>query len=583
MPRPRRSVPAEPDEPPTPANSVVASAATLTKRPTMRPKNIGQEWQAQAWYYFDTVGELRFGVGWVGNALSRCTLGVVEDQPDGEPLTLDDGPAIETLDQLYGGEAGQSQMLAAFGLHLSVPGECYLIGEPDDEGGGDRWMIAAADEMSQRGSTWYLDRGNGKRPLADDALIIRVWRPHPRRWIHADSSVRAVLPVLREIEQLTKHVSATVDSRLAGAGVFAVPSEMTFASPVGDESTEGGNDPTVIDPFLRTLTEAMVTPIEDRANASAVVPIVVKAPGALLASMQHITFSTPLDANALALRTEAIRRLALGLDIPVEVVLGQGDSNHWSAWQIEESALKVHIEPLLELICAALTEEFLRPALTATGYDGDVNALHVVADTSDLRLRPDHSSQAMDLYDRLELDGEALRRETGFDEEDAPDDREVAAMLLRRLALGTSTPEATIAAVQALGVDLYPAPSDSPELPAPAEQPVVTPPPVENRRPVPEQDAASAMLAAGEVLVLRALERANNRLNRRGKTRRPFTKEACDLALADAWDHAPRVAHLLGVDPDWFTDELDRYTRALLTEGTDHTPTVLARVLGHAS
>lgn len=578
MPRPPRRTAPEPQAESSPqANSVIASAATLAKRPAVvrRGLKAGSEWQQQAWYYFDTIGELRFGVNWVANALSRVTLGVVRDIEDGEQETVTEGLAADALDSLCGGEDGQSQMLSAFGLHLSVPGEAYLIGEPppDDETGEDRWLVAAKDEITERGKRWWIDRGDGKREIADDSLIIRIWRPHPRQWVQADSSVRAVLPVLREIEQLTKHVAASVDSRLAGAGIFMVPSEMTFTSPSG-EGTEEGVDG---DPFMAQLTEAMVTPIEDRGSASAVVPVVVKAPGALIGEAKHITFSTPLDENALTLRVEALRRLALGLDIPPEVVLGQGDSNHWSAWQIEESALKVHIEPLLELICTALTEEFLRPALTAQGEE-DVDRLHVVADTSALRLRPDHSSQAMELYDRLELSGDGLRRETGFEDEDAPDEEEIVGILLRKIALSAATPEAAAAAAEALGVALQGPPA--PEVaPTPVETPPAPEPPaIETRRPIPEQRAAS-LLAAGEVMVLRAVERANNRLNRRGKTRRPFTHDECDLGLADAWDHVPRVAELLAVDPDWLVTELDRYTRGLLTTGAEHTPPVLARCL----
>jgi len=571
-------------------NSIIASAATLSQRTGIKPKNVAQEWQPLAWYYYDTIGELRYGVNWVANALSRVTLHIKQDLPDGAEEQLEEGAPVDALEALYGGEAGQSQMMATLGTHLSVPGECYLIGEPglEDEDGqattNDTWLVASTEEVSEQAGVWKIDRGDGRRPLAEEALIIRIWRHHPRQWVLADSSVRAVLPVLREIEALTKHVGASVDSRLAGAGIFLVPSEMTFSAP---PTTALGpvpdvEDPTEVldpnsDPFLVALTEAMLMPIEDRGNAAAVVPIVIRAPGALLGDAKHITFSTPLDAHAQELRTEAIRRLALGLDLPPEVVLGQSDSNHWSAWQIEEAALKVHIEPLCELICAALTEQYLRPALKADPtYAGDVDRLHVVASTEDLRLRPDHSTQAIELYDRIELSGEALRRETGFDPEDAPDESDIKNVLLRKMAMGVTTGDMTAAAMAALGVSLQPQASEVVPTTSPGTEPATPAEPEPTERAIPQ---AAALLACGEVLVLRALERANNRLNRRGQRRRPITAEACDLALLDAWDHAPRVAAVLDVEEGWFVSELDRYTRALLTEGADHTPRLLARCL----
>jgi len=273
------------------------------------------------------------------------------------------------------------------------------------------------------------------------------------------------------------------------------------------------------------------------------------------------------------------------MDLPPEVLLGQADSNHWSAWQIEESALKVHIEPACELITDALTRKFLQPAMQAMGTE-DWAAYFVGFDTSDLRLRPDHSADAIQLYDRLELSGEAARRETGFEESDAPDDDEVQTILLRKTAMGGGTPEMTSAALEKLGVDLFgTAPPEQVEAPAlqPSRVPSGTPPPPlppapEVDRGIPEQ-AASALLAAAEVSVLRAVERARNRLRHRSKQPRPCEPDKLDLVLADAWEHIPRVAHLCGRDPVALTATLDRYTRALLTEGIEHEPEVLRRVL----
>lgn len=563
-------------------NSLIASAATLTAGYSRinRPRQGTTDWQNAAWHFHDTVGELRFGAHWMGNVLSRVRLRVMRTMPGtGGDEEVNDGPAAEAMEALYGGVSGQGQMLHDLGIHLFVPGEAYLIGEPppeDDVNGDDTWGIYSTEEVKERGGVWIVDRGDGERELDPEALIIRIWNSHPRAWVEADSPVRAVLPVLREIEALTKHVGASVDSRLAGAGILMLPSEMTFGSP----STDGAvpEDPAE-DEFLQALTEAMVTPISDRESAAAVVPIVVRAPGALLGNARHITFATPLDANAQALRTEAIRRLALGLDMPPEVLLGVSDANHWGAWQISEDALRSHVEPKVAMICHALTERYLRPVLEGAGLEPEDYWLE--GDTSELRTRPNRTAEAQALYDRLELSGETLRRETGFDEGDAPSPEDLRAVLLRKIALGSTTPRAAADAARALGVTVTPPAAATPAAEdAPAALPAPTAPTTvpENRTnpPSPEQAAA---LAAGELLVLRAVERANNKVNRRGKQRRPFSVTECDTALADAWTYAPRVADLLGWDEITLVDRLDRYTRALLTEGVDHQPEVLARLL----
>ena len=49
-------------------------------------------------------------------------------------------------------------------------------------------------------------------------------------------------------------------------------------------------------------------------------------------------------------------------------------------------------------------------------------------DPSEIVQRPDKSDDAVLLYDRMELNGSALRRETGFSEADAPTESELDEM-----------------------------------------------------------------------------------------------------------------------------------------------------------
>jgi len=531
-----------------------------------------EAWQREVWRFYDTIGELRFAANWLGNALSRAVLTV---QKDG--VLQSQGVAVDAINSLFGGATGQSQMLSAFAILLTIPGEGYLVGETvEDE---DVWEVLAADEIQRKGDDgWQIDRGDGKkRDLDNDALVVRLWRSHPRRWAEADSPSRACIPILSEIENLSKHVAAVTDSRLAGAGILLLPSEMSFNSPANDE--EGQVD-TNGDAFFATLTEAMVTPIQDRESAAAVVPIVIRAPGAVLSNAQHLKFSTPFDEQTQALRSEAIRRLALGMDLPPEILLGTAGVNHWGAWQVDEAAIKMHVEPLLELIVDALTRWFLYPILDGAGVE--TSGWRIGYDTSDLRLRPNRATQALELYDRLELNSEALRRETGFEEGDRPNAVELKAILLKKIAIGVSTSDLTVAALHDLGLPLIPLQSQievdgvlprGPQ-PDPNEQPVVA---EETKRVVPVAAGLDpSSLMACELLVMRALERATNRISKRGRDRSALSNGQCDDVLADAWHAVPRVAAAIGVDADWLAGRLDNYTRLLLTSAAEHDPDLLA-------
>lgn len=383
----------------------------------------GRSWQTEAWDLYDETPELYYGILWRAAALSRVRLVAARQQPGGvEPEVLDSGPAADLVAEFAGGIGAQPDFLARAGAQISVAGESYLVGRDGED--GPTIAPYSSEELKRTGAGgWWLDEGYGlPTALSKDDVVVRAWTPHPRRMQWPNSAVRSLLPVLRELRALTMHVSAQVDSRLAGAGLLLLPAGMTFPSPPGADANEGE------DPFVRALIDAMRTPIRDRDVASAIVPLVAKVPDEVVGKSQYLSFSSQLDLTAKELRDEAIRRVALGLDLPPEMILGVGaNASSWSSWQIAEDAVRLSVVPLALVICHALTVGFLRPQLD----DPDVLVWY---DTTALDLRPDRSKDALNLYDRMEITGEALRAASGFNETDKPDD----AQLKRMIALALS-------------------------------------------------------------------------------------------------------------------------------------------------
>lgn len=591
MPRPRKG--------PQP-NAVIASAAKVVagRRKNRPQQQGGGGWQAEVWTMLDTVGELEFYRSWKANALSRVTLSVVEvvtaddgsttEVPVTRASTGDGAVAWAAMQALFGGDAGQSEMLAAMESHIALPGETWLCGlvEPPDDPSIDQWRVLSASEVVEQGKRWQIDRGDGEPETydAEEVFLIRIWNPHPRKWVEAHSSVRSALPILRELVGLSKSTAASIDSRLAGAGILALPSEITFSSPAAPDADD--EDPTV-DPFFAALTEAMVTAIEDRADPSAVVPLVIKAPAEHLDKIQHITFATDFSKQAKELRAEAIQRLAASLDVPAEVLTGMADVNHWTGWLLDENAIKMHIEPDAGVITHGLTTRYLWPCLqgTAEALDPALRRFKIKADTSALRQRPNHSAEAQALHGNLTITDAALARETGFEGEDLlshPQNvDEFKRRLLMKAAQGIQTADVTVAALHELGVSITPAPSevaDTGETPTgpPAVETPAPPPAIEAPRDIPSQDQAAALLAAAEVMVLRAVERGWNRAGKRGRVRHPVPAQNLDAALSGCWDQVRRVAALLAVDEQRLQHTLDTYARTLLTTGAEHQPQVLA-------
>ena len=570
MPRRRSTAPV------IPTSALVASSTRYPGK-SARIYQPRQDWQRECYRHYAICGEARFAARFFGNACSRAVLstatvvnGVVTEAPT--------GPAADSLTALFNGQDGQTQMLDAIGLHLTVAGECYLVGRQVE--GADVWEVVSCIEMVVQGTSWSIQYGDGMPPvmLTDDDVVIRIWLPNPARRVEADSAFRSLLPILGEIEWLTRHVFAQITSRLAGAGILLMPQGMTFPPPPTQDGVAvvTTND---ADAFMLTLADAMMTPVQDPSSPAAMVPIVVTAPDEAIDKPRLLTFWSELDEASMALRSEAIRRFALGMDLPPEQVLGMSSNSgtgggtstgvsHWGAWQIEESTIKMHVEPMLDVIVNALTMGYLRPGL------GDSDLAIVTYDTSRLRLRPDRSKEAFELFDRGLLSVEALLRENGFDKDDLPDEAAFKRWLLVKVASGSATPEQVQMALAALGVDLGTLVDNANPREARPE-PSLEDHPTRPRTPA----ERSALLAASEALVFRALERAGNRL--RQSTSKPpgvpayethcyvRANGAADRLLEDAWSCAPMV--LAGIaDFETVVPVLNSYCQALLTEQSPH-------------
>ena len=430
---------------PTPLTSLVASARRISSEQLEgRSFNTSQDWQQDAWEMFDLVGEHRYLTTTLAGRLSQARLYVGRrpqvETDDPEPANE---PEVQAILEAFGKtSAGRSQLMKRMAVNLSVTGDGWFVGIPpmilpaserphnidrilggtslDDTDPADlEWRMLSVSEVSSRGTNIELSFGAGREEKVecspDDIYLVRVWNPHPRRWWEADSPTRASLPVLRELVGLTMKIAAQVDSRLAGAGVFIVPQSAKTAllNQLGmDADTEE-------DPFTEAMMEAMLTPIQDRASASAVVPLVFTVPDEAADKFRHITFDRPMDTEDRPLREEAIRRLALSQDAPPEVLLGTAGMNHWGGWLVKEDVVSTHIEPPLSLVCDALTTQYLWPVLEEMGYD-DFEEYVIWYDVSHLITRPNHSSNALVLHERGVIGDATLRFASGFDEIDAP-------------------------------------------------------------------------------------------------------------------------------------------------------------------
>ena len=413
---------------PTPAPNALTAAAAPVASPRSSLIRNTDGWQEEVWNFHDTLGEFRYATDWEAKRLSRVRLYAAKLEPDAdEPVRAKVGTGVDLMTAFAGGPGGQAQIMSGLATQLRVPGEGYLIVE--SVGGIEQWSVRSIDEVRVARRRYEVideyspQSGNNWRPLALDSMApIRVWRPNKRYHHLADSPTRAARSTMRELELVNRHIIAQYLSRLASAGVVLFPNEVTF--PVKEEFADAP------DPFVAEWIEIASEAIRTPGTAAGIVPLPMKMPGEWIDKVKHVDFTLKIDERIIEKRDSAIKRLASQLNVPPEVLLGVSDLNHWNAWISDETSLKVDVAPDAELICQAITTGYLQPRLKASGVE-DFAQWVVWYDMSELTLRPDRSADAIQLYDRMEINGKALRRETGFAESDKPNSEELKEQGLR--------------------------------------------------------------------------------------------------------------------------------------------------------
>lgn len=434
------------------ARVIVASARRVDLSNKREVRALGknhQEWQADAWLVFHSMGKVKYADRFLANTCARLRwYAAVRGDADQPPIPVADADlspatvaaAEDVVARLALANGGHGGLMKSLVLNLEVAGELYVIGYPDrdavlgddnqviKEAEAERWEVRSVLEVVLGGDKVKIRRRPDGQPeaLPDDVMFVRIWEPDPSWHDLPDSALRSVLSDADEYLIMARQIRALGRSRMT-AGVFTVPTELSFgpADPTQSEDE---------DPLSQVLMDTFLNPIADESDPSAVVPTILRGKAEFLDEkyLRHITFTREADRLFVELRKETQRNVVDGLNLPSEMVNGMSELSGLGggnvAAMIDASTFSAHVEPRAIGIFDALTGDVMRPMMRL--YPGvvpdEVERVFLWYDESEVVTQPDRSEAANDAHDRGTISDDAYRKARGFNDEDAPEPDEMA-------------------------------------------------------------------------------------------------------------------------------------------------------------
>jgi len=586
--------------------ALVASAVALSPKQQKEIRKHEEPWQIELWDMYDQVGEFRFVCDWRAGMASMSEISMNTRGADGLMAPADDNdPRKQFLDEIITSCGGMSTFLHDFALPLVVVSQTYLLAQdvigPFGNVTGYKWRFVHAFEIKDNGGerqVWNPESGEYETVGANSQMF-RIWDKSPTDSAKASSPNRASLPILREIDHISRHIALANDSRIASNGMTLIPSEVSLSASTTLAPAPDDQPTSEIDQFMSTLWAGMQAQLADRDSPGALMPLPVQVPNDYIPNFgKHVTFETPFDAAVKDTRDAAIKRLAISQTVPPEIMLGMADVNHWSSWQRSEEAVRTGVSPTLDTMCNALQYQVLAVICEAAKDQGIVipdNDFEIVHNDDRLIQRPNNGPQAITLRAAGLLNGKATLEANGFSEDDELKDDELKQwraweMVKQRLisdGLGailgfdpSEMPEAVVTPPSAKAVPDEVLDTDTPAALNPAGTPDTqnTTPPTDQQSLMPGK---SALAASAETLVDVALAAYGKRLKVKPANKAslegvpdsdvylsgPVDKDVTPLVTPAMFSALPIVASAQHVEnPETFGKILVGFTEALIRD-----------------
>lgn len=389
------------------------------------PLDKAPSWQRKRTRQPAPIGEVRYVIGWMADQMSRMRWSVLIDGSEEWSLQLPDGSTVvaaaeDDSDADTSNSSASEKVLELIdwtpNVVRQVTTNLFVAGQLDFVA-----LTQPSLDPEEEATEWHVisvvDPDRDKTIESAAHTITALW-PHPADPSMPDAPLFGVLPILEEMDWLSRMSRYQMANRMRVNGVIG------YAD--GFDSANGGN-------FREDFEAASQANMDDPTNASAVLirgaVELVEPAGNGMKGMSWVIPDFPNDDRIDSKMTSAIQRLAYGLPIPPEILLGLQAQSRATAYQVEENSYRAHIEPPATLV-AALAQEALEFIL-----DREVE---VLPDPTDLLARRHSTQDAKDALAAGAISYAYYREVLDIPETAAADEQDLA--LMERVKASTTVP-----------------------------------------------------------------------------------------------------------------------------------------------
>lgn len=358
------------------------------------------------------VGEVRYIIGWMADQMVRMGWRVKISGSEKWRIVTPNGVTITSNPDTQGdAQTGEEHPVNASARLLAeimwdsrtvreVTTNLFVAGELHYALDKDRWRVVSVvrpdrDEIVQRSSI----------------VVHGIW-PHPGDPEAPDAPIFGVLGVLDDMLWLNRLSRSQSANRVGMRGIVGV----------ADSFKVSGIDDATGDAFWANFEEALSRPMDDPTDVSPVGLVgsesLVKPEGNGMAGLSWVIPDFPYDEKIDARMQSLISRLAYGLPIPPEILLGLQAQSKATAFQVEGSTYRAHIEPVALLVAEVATR-----ALAL--FLPDEERVEVVPDPTTILARRHSVQDVLEAFDRQAVSEAYLREVLGIPEGAKPDAEEL--------------------------------------------------------------------------------------------------------------------------------------------------------------